>query len=239
MSNHIIYHIADEHLEIAHKIAKFLVKEQQRIEPGKEGIITELSKLITYLDSKIKQNINVDKKERKPSRFFQYIEQLVEHGKIIGHSNKTTSYYESINEICNQHLRLYEKKPLLIIQILGWSQRLMRYYKTVDINDVPDISPIVSTESVVRKTPKVAETPNVVKPLKTEDIKTLESPPLSKPSKPVPPKLIEPKKAEDSQALKPPKISDSPQPIKHPKTESSKAVEPPKPWERYPKKPSK
>ncbi|MEH2181069.1 hypothetical protein [Nostoc sp.] len=232
MNNNITYFIADEHLQIAHKIAKFLVKEQQRIEPGKEGISTELSKLITYLDSKIKQNLNIDKKERKPSRFFTYIEQLAEHGQTIGHSKKTTSYYESINEICNQYLRVYEKKPLVIIQILGWSQRLMRYYKTVDNNDIP-------TESVVRKTPKVVETPKETKPLKTKDIKILEPPQLSKPSKPATPKLIEPKKAEDSQALQPPKILDSPKPIKSPKTEVSKAVEPPKPWERYPKKPSK
>ncbi|MGF1937007.1 MAG: hypothetical protein RM347_021905 [Nostoc sp. ChiQUE02] len=239
MNNNITYFIADEHLQIAHKIAKFLVQEQQRIEPGKEGISTELSKLITYLDSKIKQNLNIDKKERKPSRFFTYIEQLAEYGKTIGHSKKTTSYYESINEICNQYLRLYEKKPLVIIQILGWSQRLMRYYKTVDNNDEPDISPVIQTELIVRKTPKLVETPKETKPLKTEDVKISEPPQLSKPSKPVTPKLIEPKKAEDSQALKPPKTSDSPKPIKSPKTEGSKAVEPPKPWERYPKKPSK
>ncbi len=131
MNNNITYFIADEHLQIAHKIAKFLVQEQQRIEPGKEGISTELSKLITYLDSKIKQNLNVDKKERKPSRFFTYIEQLAEHGKTIGHSKKTTSYYESINEICNQYLRVYEKKPLVIIQILGWSQRLIRCHSLI------------------------------------------------------------------------------------------------------------
>lgn len=239
MNNNITYFIADEHLQIAHKIAKFLDKEQKRIEPGKEGISTELSKLITYLDSKIKQNLNVDKKERKPSRFFTYIEQLAEHGKTIGHSKKTSTYYESINEICNQYLRLYEKKPLVIIQILGWSQRLMRYYKTVDNNDDPDISLIIQTESVVRKTPKLAETPKETKSLKTEDVKILEPPQFSKPSKPVTPKLIEPKKAEDSQALQPPKILDSSKPIKSPKTEGSKAVEPPKPWERNPKKPSK
>ncbi len=239
MNSNTIYYITDEHLEIAHKIAKFLDKEQKRIEPGKEGISTELSKLITYLDSKIKQNINVDKKERKPSRFFTYIEQLAENGNIIGHSNKTTSYYESISKICNQHLRVYDKKPLVIIQILGWSQRLMRYYKTVDYNDEPDISPIIPTESVPRKTPKVAETPKQTKPLKTEDVKTLEPPQLSKPSKPVPPKLIEPKKPEDSKTLESPKISDSPKPLKNPQTQALKPVEPPKPWERYPKKPSK
>jgi len=237
--NHINYFITDEHLLIAHKIAKFLDKEQKRIEPGKEGISTELSKLITYLDSKIKQNLYLDKKERKPSRFFTYIQQLAEHGKTIGHSNKTINYYESINGICNQYLRDYEKKPLVIIQILGWSQRLMRYYKTVDNNDEPDILQIIPTEIAARKIPKVTEAPKVVKPQKTEDIKTLESSQFSKPAKPIPPKLIEPKKPEDSKNLQLPKISDSPKPIKSPKTEASKPVEPPKPWERFPKKPSK
>lgn len=239
MSNNITYSIADEHLQIAHQIAKFLVQEQRRIEPGKEGISTELSKLITYLDSKIKQNLNLDKKERKPSRFFTYIEQLAEHGETIGHSKKTTMYYESINEICNQYLKIYEKKPLVIIQILGWSQRLMRYYKTGDNIDESDISPIITTDLVAKKAPTVTETTKVAKPQKTEDIKTSERPQLSKPSKPETPKLIEPKKLEDSQAIKPSKTSDSPKPMKNPKTETTKPVEPPKPWERYPKKPSK
>nr|WP_322657135.1 hypothetical protein [Dendronalium sp. ChiSLP03b]MDZ8203462.1 hypothetical protein [Dendronalium sp. ChiSLP03b] len=239
MNNNITYLIADEHLQIAHKIAKFLDKEQKRIEPSKEGISTELSKLITYLDSKIKQNLYVDKKERKPSKFFTYLEQLVEHGKIIGHSNKTINYYESINEVCNQYLRIYQKKPLVIIQILGWSQRLMRYYKTVDNNDEPDTLPIIPTEVVAITIPKVVEAPKVAEPQKAEDIKTLERLQLLKPTKPIPPKLIEPKKPEDSKNLQLPKILDSPKPIKSPKTEASKPVEPPKPWERYPKKPSK
>ncbi|BAB77837.1 hypothetical protein ACN23B_07345 [Anabaena sp. FACHB-709] len=233
------YFITDEHLQIAHKIAKFLNNEQKRIEPGKEGISTELSKLITYLDAKIKQNSYVDKTLRKPSRFFTYIEQLVEHGKTIGHSKKTTTYYESINEVCNQYLKSYEKKPLVIIQILGWSQRLMRYYKTVDDDDDTDISPGISTEVVVRKIPKVIETPKIVKPQKTEDIKTLESPQSLKPTKPIPPKLIEPKKSEDSKNLQRPRIPDSPKPIKNSQPEAPKPVEPPKPWERVPKKPSK
>ncbi|MBD2298839.1 hypothetical protein [Nostoc sp. FACHB-190] len=229
--------ILDEHLQIAHKIAKFLNNEQKRIEPGKEGISTELSKLITYLDAKIKQNSYLDKKLRKPSRFFTYIEQLVEHGKTIGHSKKTTNYYESINEVCNQYLRIYEKKPLVIIQILGWSQRLMRYYKTVDDNDNLDILPTIQPES--RKTLKAVETPKITKPQKTEDIKTLESPQLLKPAKPIPPQLIEPKKSEDSKNLQRPRTPDSPKPIKNSQPEAPKPVEPPKPWERFPKKPSK
>lgn len=226
--------IPDEHLQIAHKIAKFLNQEQKRIEPGKEGISTELSKLITYLDAKIKQNSYVDKKLRKPSRFFTYIEQLVEHGQTIGHSKKTTNYYESINEVCNQYLRIYEKKPLVIIQILGWSQRLMRYYKTVDN---PDILPTIQPEA--GKTLKAVETPKITKPQKTEDIKILDNPQLLKPAKPIPSQLIEPKKSEDSKNLHRPRIPDSPKPIKNSQTEAPKPVESPKPWERFPKKPSK
>ncbi|MEA5506221.1 hypothetical protein VB735_24520 [Halotia wernerae UHCC 0503] len=196
-SDKITYSIADEHLQIAHKIAHFLANEQQRIEPGKEGISTELSKLVNYLDSKIKQNLHLDKSERKPSKIFTYIERLAEYGKTIGHSNKTTIYYKSINEVCNQYLRFYEKKPLLMIQILGWSQRLMRYYKIVDRNDEPNISPIAQTKSITVKTPQIAETPKVAKPIKTED---------SKPSKPVLPKVIKPIKTEDSKGLeRPPK----------------------------------
>jgi len=106
------YSISDKNLQLAHKIAISLVKEQRRIKlkieenkKGKEnkedkGISTELSKLITYLNSKIAQ--------RMPARFFMYLTQLLEYGETIGHSKTTPLYYESINQICNEYLKDYE-----------------------------------------------------------------------------------------------------------------------------------
>jgi hypothetical protein len=211
MKNNLIYSIPDEHMQLAHKIAQFLVKEQQRIEPDKEGISAELSKMITYLNSKIKQ--------RKPARFFTYLEQLIEYGEIIGHSGSTPVYYESIHTICTQHLKLYDKKPLVLIQILGWSQRLMRFYKTVNPNFEPEISQTEQTKSVAVKAPQgLNKPPTVVKPTITETSKTLEPTQKPQPPKPIPPKKIQPENGEDSKVLKRPKLEGS------------------KPFERPPKK---
>ncbi|GAA6623444.1 hypothetical protein [Scytonema sp. NUACC26] len=137
--------------------------------------------------------------------FFIYLEQLVEYGNVIGHSGKTPIYYESINEICKIFLKVYAKKPLVLIQILGWSQRLMGYYKKVNSNSETENSPIEEIESTAVKTSRTVEKPKVVKPIKTKASKTLElsQPPQS--PKAVPPKVIEPTKAENSDVLERPK----------------------------------
>jgi hypothetical protein len=193
MSNNnenITYSIPDDQLQLAHKIAKTLVSEQKNIEPGREGISTELSKLITYLDSKIQQNRYLNKKQKKPSRFFTYIETLAEHGETIGHSKKTKTYYKVIHDVCNQYLSIYEKKPLIIIQILGWTQRLMRYYTKNPDAEIPT----TQTESIA------VTNPQVIKPIQTE------KPQITSPNKPILPKVIKPQKS----TVEPPKPWDRP-----------------------------
>jgi hypothetical protein len=197
------YSLSDKYLQIAHKIADFLNRQQQSIEPNKEGISSELEKIITYLNARVKQKARVN--------LFTYLEQLIEHGEIIGHSQKTTQYYEIIDEICNLYLKKYESKPTLIIQILSWSKRLMGYYKKVNPDSEIDNSLIKQTEKIAVETHKIA------KPIKTEVAKILERP-------------------EEAQ---PPKLIESPKPVERSKPEVSKLSEPPKPWERPSKKPSR
>ncbi len=181
------YSLSDKYLQIAHKIADFLNRQQQSIEPNKEGISSELEKIITYLNARVKQKARVN--------LFTYLEQLIEHGEIIGHSKKTliehgeiighskktTQYYEIIDEICNLYLKKYESKPTLIIQILSWSKRLMGYYKKVNPDSEID-------NSLIKQTEKIAvETRKIVKPIKTEVAKILERPQEPQPPKAVPP----------------------------------------------------
>lgn len=194
----VTYSISDEHLRLAQEIAIFLVQEQKRIqreqqnkkdkkdkEKEDKGISTELSKLITYLTYKIKQ--------RKPARFFIYLEELLESGETIGHSKTTPLYYESIHKICKQHLVLYADKPAVIVQILAWSQRLMDYIQNVNLNFEPDILPTEQIEPIVEEVPNRVDNPEVVKSVKKEAAKKLESPQSPQPSKPVPPQAIKPK----------------------------------------------
>ncbi len=232
-----MYTIADEHLQVAHRIAKVLVKEQERIEAGKKGIITELGKLINYLDKKIKQNISLSKEERKSLGFFLYLEQLAEHSQTIGYSENTVIYYEAINKTFNIYLKPYAKKPLLMMQILGWSQRLMHYYRNLDISNLDDEInnlQIETTEKPTVTTPKLAKPSNDIKPI-AEASSTSKSPPQT--PRPIPTKLKESTQTDNSSTLKrltPPKQI---KPVENTKPEKPKASEPQKPLKRPPKPP--
>lgn len=211
ISNDSTYSISDEKLELAHIIAQYLFQEQQRIEPGKEGISVEISKLITYLNLKIKQ--------KQPARFFIYLEKLVEHGEIIGHSKKTINYYKSIYEVCESCLTIYTKKPLIIAQILGWSQRLMRYYKTVGIEEEIDIDAIKKMQ-VVQKATRLAETSKAVKPVKTKVVTTLECPQEVKANKAILSQPVKPTKPESPKPPEAPPTTNGLQALQRPKRPS-------------------
>jgi hypothetical protein len=104
--------LTNQQWEIAHAIAQTLVKE--------ETDFNELGKAIAYLRSIVNQtNASV--------KFFTYLKTLVRDGKQIGHSGKTFGYYRTIEATCSDYLQKADAQ--IILQILGWVYRLMRYYK--------------------------------------------------------------------------------------------------------------
>ncbi|WP_414529743.1 hypothetical protein [Nodularia chucula] len=104
--------LTNKQWEIAHAIAQTLVKENTDV--------NELGKAIAYLRSIVNQtNANV--------KFFTYLKTLVRDGKQIGHSGKTFGYYRTIESTCSDYLQKADAQ--IILQILGWVSRLMRYYK--------------------------------------------------------------------------------------------------------------
>jgi hypothetical protein len=100
--------------QIAHAIAQTLVKE--------DTDVNELGKAIAYLRTYVNQ-------ENAGARFFDYLKTLVRNGRQIGHSKRTTDYYENIENTCSQYLKAYQDDAAIMLQILGWASRLMRYYK--------------------------------------------------------------------------------------------------------------
>lgn len=119
------YELTDYQWQVAHAIAQTWVKDQQQLEPGKEGIKSELGKAIAYLQSS---------KDAEGSRFFTYLRTLVKQGNSIGHSGKTIEYYACIEAACLQYLK--DEPAEALLQILGWAERLMQYYKTTPIGEV-------------------------------------------------------------------------------------------------------
>lgn len=226
-TNH-LYTIDNKYLQLSHNIALALHEKQQQIEPGKKGIITELSKLISYLDSKIEYNTNLVQEERKLKRakFFTYLELLAEHSDILGHSNKTPLYYEAIFEICNRYIKDYQNEPSVLIQVLAWCQRLMHYYRTLDDNEIDNLRiEIMSKKAVVPS--KVIESNNS-KAIATETSQTSKTPQKPQENKPTPPNYKKSKQTNKPQ--KPIKPSETP------KLTKPKQSQPPKPWERPAKK---
>lgn len=107
--------------QIAHNIAIELVKDNTDA--------NELGKAIAYLRATID-------KPNAVGNFFTYLKTLTNNGKLIGHSKRTSDYYRNIEQTCKKYLQ-NQSKAETILQILGWSARLMRYYKTTSIDEIP------------------------------------------------------------------------------------------------------
>ncbi|MFZ4728087.1 MAG: hypothetical protein ACOYMQ_05430 [Pseudanabaena sp.] len=104
----------------AHKIAIELIKSET--DPN------EVSKANSYLQSTIDRPDAI-------SKFFKYISTLVSSGNQIGHSRKTVEYYRNIATAYKEYLS-DQDNPQVMLQILGWTSRLMRYYKTAPIAEL-------------------------------------------------------------------------------------------------------
>lgn len=100
--------------QIAHAIAQTLVKEN--------ADVNELSKAISYLRA-------YANRENAGASFFEYLKMLVRNGSKIGHSRRTPEYYQSLETACSRYLKAYQDDVSVLLQVLGWSSRLMHYYK--------------------------------------------------------------------------------------------------------------
>lgn len=114
--------------QIAHAIAQTLVQQEMDV--------NELGKAIAYLRFAIQQN-----PENAGTQFFKYLKTLVSQGKSIGHSGKTPEYYRNLDKACSSHLQPYQAKPLILLHILGWTARLIRYYQEGGVIGEPSTTP--------------------------------------------------------------------------------------------------
>jgi hypothetical protein len=106
--------LTESHWQSAHAVAIELVKNDT--DPN------ELSKAISYLSA-------YGERENAGAKFFSYLTTLAKNGDRIGHSKKTIDYYKNIDATCQKHLKDYQNNVPVLLLILGWVVRLMRYYK--------------------------------------------------------------------------------------------------------------
>ena len=125
----------DKMWNTAHAIAKTLAQNQQDIEANNNGIYSELGKILAYLRNAINYN-----KSEAGTNFFKYLKALVDNSKSSKRSGKTPLYYRSINNACNQHLIDLKSNPEKILEILGWTFRLFKYYEVTPLEDFEELS---------------------------------------------------------------------------------------------------
>ena len=97
--------------ETAHNIARELVLEKTDV--------NEVEKANDYLFYYAKTR----------EQFFKYLQTLAKQGQRIGHSKKTADYYDDLFHVCRKYLQVERDSIEAIQQIMGWTSRLMRYYK--------------------------------------------------------------------------------------------------------------
>ena len=121
------------HWQTAHAVAIELVKNDT--DPN------ELSKAVSYLSA-------YGEREDAGTKFLSYLTTLAKNGDRIGHSKTTIEYYKAIEAACQKHLKAYQNNVPVLLQILGWVVRLMRYYKDAvpmgELNAVETAAPIES-----------------------------------------------------------------------------------------------
>lgn len=112
--------LTEHQWQAAHNFAMSLVENQGEIQSTSKGITTELNRAIAYL--------RACRSKQKPIQLLNYLTAFVKNGDSVGHGRNNKEYSQCIKEACKQHLEEYlDSKEIL--EILGWSCRLMRYYQ--------------------------------------------------------------------------------------------------------------
>ena len=145
--------LTDKDWLVVEKLVQLFTQEQLRIEPTKNGLITELKKVITYLYAKVSDN-NLQP-EQVSKMFFEYLRIWKTQGKQVARSGKTPDYYQSINKICSKELKAYSHQPDLMLCILGWTARLIPHYKENNQLEIRSNAEINNSSDVSRPKPKL------------------------------------------------------------------------------------
>ncbi|MCP6759998.1 MAG: hypothetical protein NHB32_14880 [Fischerella sp. CENA71] len=144
------YSLTEYESQIAHNIARILAEEQislnRESRSNSDGIKTELEKVIAYFYAKIRQ-AEGQSKNNVLSILFNYLDHLVKYGKQIGHTGNIPKYYDSILYACEQYFDIKQDNAARVLTILGWSARLIRFYKQkIESGEVlPAIAPVVKS----------------------------------------------------------------------------------------------
>jgi hypothetical protein len=84
---------------------------------------SEVRRLMNYLRQLMQQE-----HPTPGDRFFEFVQVLATDGAVMQRSQQTTVYYRELWVGCDRYLQAYRAEPQKLLEILGWTTRLMRYY---------------------------------------------------------------------------------------------------------------
>lgn len=127
--------LSEQQWHIAHTMAQKLVLD------GADA--NELGKVNAYLNT-------LEGHPNPKQHFFSYLTTLAKNGDKIGHSKKTKGYYQSVANVCKEYIPDDLQELESLKQILGWTFRLMRYYKDgVPTNELDNIAAETASQEIL------------------------------------------------------------------------------------------
>lgn len=107
------------------QIAEVIARELS----NRETDINEFQKVISYV--RVQTTVPGN---RVGEKFFMLLNTMVRDGRYLVRSGRTMDYYRDLQAVCGQYLSRYRtavgEEAEKLVEILGWSARLMRYYNS-------------------------------------------------------------------------------------------------------------
>jgi hypothetical protein len=96
---------------------------------NRETDINELQKVVSF--ARIQTTMPG---ARVGEKFFALLDAMARDGRYLVRSGRTLDYYRDLQAVCREHLSGYRtaggEEGKKLVEILGWTARLMRYYNT-------------------------------------------------------------------------------------------------------------
>ena len=158
---------------IAHNLASDLI----RSEPDREKLDTitsEFGKVIAFMRHQPRTN-------RTKGALIRLLQGLAARNKQRKRSGKTPEHYQNIQKSCTEHLK-HISDPDELLLILGWSRRLMYYYKSSNVQLKPAAKQEVS-RTARRQTQQQSKPPKKPKQTRRKEQNRTTTPQIQQPSK--------------------------------------------------------
>jgi CspA family cold shock protein len=108
-------------IAVTDEVAKELAYKLSRLGTDPNEVSSALATLCQMLNERKRKEIG--------PQFLHFLDTVVREGRAVVRSGRTLDYYRQILEVCRERLMPYLDDPEEMAYILGWTARLMRFYR--------------------------------------------------------------------------------------------------------------